>query len=153
MKKFMIFTAALVMSLCFASCKQQSEPTKDGDVKTEAVEKQDVPSLEELVSKAKAEGANWSIDQWKEASKSVLINITPMLTAIKELSDKIEKNPEDVVSVLSEMEKKQKEFDGVEKLMNEFEAAAEATENGKAVLNDEAWEKEVKKELGLPDDF
>ena len=153
MKKFMIFTAALVMSLCFASCKQQSEPTKDGDVKTEAVEKQDVPSLEELVSKAKAEGANWSIDQWKEASKSVLINITPMLTAIKELSDKIEKNPENVVSVLSEMEKKQKEFEGVEKLMNEFEAAAEATENGKAVLNDEAWEKEVKKELGLPDDF
>ena len=153
MKKFMIFTAALVMSLCFASCKQQSEPTKDGDVKTEAVEKQDVPSLEELVSKAKAEGANWSIDQWKEASKSVLINITPMLTAIKELSDKIEKNPEDVVSVLCEMEKKLKEFDGVEKLMNEFEAAAEATENGKAVLNDEAWEKEVKKELGLPDDF
>ena len=153
MKKFMIFTAALVMSLCFASCKQQSEPTKDGDVKTEAVEKQDVPSLEELVSKAKAEGANWSIDQWKEASKSVLINITPMLTAIKELSDKIEKNPENVVSVLSEMEKKQKEFEGVEKLMNEFEAAAEASENGKAVLNDEAWEKEVKKELGLPDDF
>lgn len=153
MKKFMIFTAALVISLCFASCKQQSEPTKDGDVKTEAVEKQDVPSLEELVSKAKAEGANWSIDQWKEASKSVLINITPMLTAIKELSDKIEKNPENVVSVLSEMEKKQKEFEGVEKLMNEFEAAAEATENGKAVLNDEAWEKEVKKELGLPDDF
>jgi len=149
----MIFTAALVMSLCFASCKQQSEPTKDGDVKTEAVEKQDVPSLEELVSKAKAEGANWSIDQWKEASKSVLINVAPMLNAIKELSDKIEKNPDNVVSVLTEMEKKQKEFEGVEKLLNEFEAAAEASENGKAVMSDEAWEKEVKKELGLPDDF
>ena len=120
MKKFMIFTAALVMSLCFASCKQQSEPTKDGDEKTEAVEKQDVPSLEELVSKAKAEGANWSIDQWKEASKSVLINVAPMLNAIKELSDKIEKNPDNVVSVLTEMEKKQKEFEGVEKLLNEF---------------------------------
>ena len=153
MKKFMIFTAALVMSLCFASCKQQSEPTKDGDEKTEAVEKQDVPSLEELVSKAKAEGANWSIDQWKEASKSVLINVAPMLNAIKELSDKIEKNPDNVVSVLTEMEKKQKEFEGVEKLLNEFEAAAEASENGKAVMSDEAWEKEVKKELGLPDDF
>ena len=113
----------------------------------------DVPSLEDIVAKAKAEGANWSVDQWKDASKSVMINIAPMLKAILEMTEKMEKNPDNVVSILAEMEKKQKEFEGLETLLNEFEQLAEATENGKKVMYDEAWEKEIKAELGLPDDF
>ena len=156
MKKFMIFTAALAMSLCFASCQQKSDAAKDGeqaDVKTEVAEKADVPSLEDIVAKAKAEGANWSVDQWKDASKSVMINIAPMMKAIQEMTEKMEKNPDNVVSILAEMEKKQKEFEGLETLLNEYEKVAEATENGKKVMQDEAWAKEIKAELGLPDDF
>ena len=69
------------------------------------------------------------------------------------MTEKMEKNPDNVVSILAEMEKKQKEFEGLETLLNEYEKVAEATENGKKVMQDEAWAKEIKAELGLPDDF
>ena len=55
--------------------------------------------------------------------------------------------------MLGELEAKAKEMEPFEKAMDEFSKAAEASENGKKVIDDEEWGKQVLKELGYPEDI
>lgn len=154
-RQFLVFGLAFTIAMGMASCKQKSEApaATDEQTATEQVENAQQVSIEEIVAKAKAEGANWSVDQWKSATKDMMTVLKPALLKIASMVEKMEKDPDKIVEIMAEMESLKKDYEPYEALMNEFEAAAKATENGKAVMDDEAWGDELKKELGLPDDM
>ena len=157
MKKHLLAgIVAIAVAMGMASCKQKSEaPAADAgeQAATEQVENAQLPSVEEIVAKAKAEGANWSVDQWKSAAKDMMTALKPMLLKLASMVEKMQKEPDKVGEVMSEMEGMKKDYEPYEALMKEFEEVARATENGKAVMDDEEWGKALKKELGLPDDM
>lgn len=152
-RQFLAVIVAVAVAMVMASCKQKSEaPAAAEQPAAEQVEPQQ-PSAADIVAKAKAEGANWSVDQWKSATKDMMIVMKPQLMKVAEMVEKMEKEPDKVAEIMTEMTGLQKEFEPFEKLMNEFEEVAKATENGKAVMDDEAWGDQLKKELGLPEDM
>ena len=154
MKKHLLAgIVAVAVAMGMASCKQKSEaPAAPEQAAAEQVETPK-PNAEDIVAKAKAEGANWTIDQWKSATKDMMTAMQPALLKLASMVEKMEKEPDKVAEIMADMEGLKKEYEPFEKLMNEFEEAAKATENGKAVMDDEAWGNELKKELGLPDDM
>ena len=70
-RQFLVFGLAFTIAMGMASCKQKSEaPAAAEQAETEQVETKQ-PSAEEIVAKAKAEGANWSVDEWKASTKDM----------------------------------------------------------------------------------
>jgi hypothetical protein len=153
MKKFFVGIVAIAITMGMASCKQKSEaPAAAEQAETEQVETKQ-PTIEEIVAKAKAEGANWSVDEWKSSTKDMMIALKPMLLKISEMVSQMEKDPSKAVEIMANMKALEEEFKPMENLMNEFEEIAKGTENGKAVMDDEAWGNQLKQELGLPDNM
>jgi hypothetical protein len=110
----------------------------------------------EIVAKAKTEGADWSVDQWKDAMKQALVAMKPFMESMQKLSQKTEGGEPDLnklKEVAEDLEKNKAEYDKIEKLMNEMDSIAKTTVNGKAVIDDEEWGKSVMKELGFPEDI
>lgn len=142
---------AFVLTLGMVSCKDKAPAEKAKEV-AEKVEKA-TPTLEEIIAQAKAEGANWSVDQWKDAFRNAAINMKPLLLALKEMQDKIGEDPAKAAEFIDQMKEKEAQFEGLGKLMEQFEEVANATENGKKVADDEEWGKQMLQELGLPDDL
>jgi hypothetical protein len=153
MKKFFVGIVAIAITMGMASCKQKSAaPAAAEQAETEQVETKQ-PTIEEIVAKAKAEGANWSVDEWKSSTKDMMIALKPMLLKISEMVSQMEKDPSKAVEIMANMKALEEEFKPMENLMNEFEEIAKGTENGKAVMDDEAWGNQLKQELGLPDNM
>ena len=153
MKKFFVGIVAIAITMGMASCKQKSEaPAAEEQAETVQVETKQ-PTIEEIVAKAKAEGANWSVDEWKSSTKDMMIALKPMLLKISEMVSQMEKDPSKAVEIMANMKALEEEFKPMENLMNEFEEIAKGTENGKAVMDDEAWGNQLKQELGLPDNM
>jgi ABC-type uncharacterized transport system YnjBCD substrate-binding protein len=139
MKKALVGVLALVMCLGLASCSKGSS---------------DTPSLAEIVEKAKTDGANWSIDEWKEAYRNVLLAVKPMMEEIAEIQKSV---PDDddgtkALAAIAKIAELQNKYGDVDKLMNEFTQVAESNENGKKVMEDEEFGKKLFKELGLPEE-
>ena len=152
-KHFVVFGLAIAIVMGMASCKQKSEaPAADNQAEAEQVETKQ-PSVEDIVAKAKAEGANWTVDEWKANTKDMMIALKPMLLKIGSLVEKMEKEPDKIAEIMDEMKGLEDEYKPFETLMNEFEEFAKSTENGKIVMDDEEWGNALKKELGLPDDM
>lgn len=143
------------MSISYMSCKNEAgKDAASGEQKSAVENVEQTVDLAALVEKVKAEGANWSIDEWKDAFKQVMTAVKPMLLSMKEMSTKMEKASDaDMAKIASEVEAMQKEFEPMEKAMTEFQEAAAATENGKKVIDDEEWGKQMLKELGIPEDL
>lgn len=154
MKKVLLLLVA-VMGLTMIACtsNEGTKPAAADGEKPAAEKVEEKVDINELVAKAKAEGANWSVDEWKAAFKSMLIGVKPMLDFMNDMKEKMEKGSEaDKIKMLGELEAKAKEMEPFEKAMDEFNNAAQATENGKKVADDEEWGKQVLKELGYPED-
>jgi hypothetical protein len=49
--------------------------------------------MEEIVASAKADGANWTVDQWKDAYRNMAANVKPMMDEMKEMMELLEKDP------------------------------------------------------------
>ena len=107
MKKLLLMIA-LVMSISLMSCKGDAaaDATKTGDstAAVETVEKK--VDINELVAKAKAEGANWSVDEWKAAFKDFMVAMKPMMDFMKDMQEKIEKNPAEAAKIMGDLEDK-----------------------------------------------
>ncbi len=154
MKKLIIGMLALVMCLGMNSCKKEAttEGQKEGTEQAEAKG----PALAEIVEKAKAEGANWTVDEWKEQFKNVMIAIKPMMVELNDVMKGMEggegePDPAKVAEMMSKFEEVQKKYADVDSLMDAFSKIAEGCENGKAVSDDEEWGKKMMEELGIPD--
>ena len=155
MKKIFVFMFALAMGLSISSCKQKGE-TAPADAQgeaaqTEEVAKDPVAALTEILEKAKAEGANWSVDQWKDAFKQALVAAKPMLNQLAEITGSIKEDatPEQITEAMTKAKKLEEEYKPIQQLMDQIEEIAKSTENGKAVNDDEEWGKSVMKELGI----
>lgn len=151
MKKILIgmfaFALCLGMNSCVKETKDAAEQAKD------AVEQvaEKAPALADIVAKAKAEGANWSVDEWKEQFKQVMLAIKPMMVEMSDLVKNMKDDPSKMAEMVTESENIQKKYADLSKLMDEFSEIAEATENGKIVIDDEEWGKKMMEELGIPD--
>ena len=142
MKKVLVGMLALVMCLGLASCSKESGA-----------------SLADVVAKAKTDGANWSVDEWKDAYKTAMEAVKPMMLEVSEITKSMqapegqEADPAKLAEAMGKLQELQTKYGDVEKLMDEFEKIAKGTENGKKVSEDEEWLKSVAKELGLPEDL
>lgn len=133
MKKVLLALAVMVMSLGFVSCKNSGA------------------DLKSIVEKAKTEGSKWTVDEWKTAFKDAVMAVKPAYEKMASVAKKAEgiTDASELAKVMEEMQQVQKDNADVEKLMKEFEEIAKATENGKAVADDEEFGKQVMKEAGL----
>ena len=73
-----------------------------------------------------------------------------MLSKLGDLLAQIEKDPAAAVNAMTQVQELENEFKPMEGLLNQFEDIARSTKNGKIVMDDDEWAKELKKELGLP---
>ena len=146
MKKLFIGMLALCMVMGMVSC------SKDGG----KVDPQ------EVLNKAKAEGANWDEAQWKDAVRDMFKGLTPLFDYMKDMQaqmEEVEKNGDDAeklaaaAKIMADAEAKQKEFEPLTKVMEEFEGLGEKFPVLKKVLDDEAFQAELKKEFNLPEDM
>ena len=107
MKKLLIGTVAIALCLGMNSCKNEAAATDKETPSTEQISQEtsdsngpttesteqfsdatsqttDNPSeaTADLLAKAKAEGANWSVDQWKGAFKDMMLIAKPMIIIV-----------------------------------------------------------------------
>lgn len=161
MKKYFVGLFIMAAAVCFTSCKNEAKnaPAKDGEKTEVKAEEQAAPAAEEkvelgdVIAKAKAEGANWSEDQWKAAIKDATKAMKPMLLEAQELQKKTEaaKTDEEKAALISEAAKMMEKYKDLEAQMTEFGKLIEGNPIAKKLNDDKAFEEEVKKELGLED--
>lgn len=154
MKKVLFSISLMVMGLFFVACTN-SAPKAEGEAAAkEGTEvKEEVMNLDEikaLVESATKDGANWTEAQWKDAFIKVMKAAKPMLVELKEVQKKIESaGDDDKLKVVSELTEKLEKYKDVSEQFDAFNKAAESTEIGKKLNNDENFQKEVEKELGV----
>jgi hypothetical protein len=148
------------------SCGNKAAGNKDGkdSAATEAqaeVKEEKTVDVNEVLAKAKAEGANWDEAQWKDAIKDMFRALSPMLEYFKGVEDRMKEADKGTdaekaaaaAKIMEEVEAKQKEFEPMEKAMEEFNKIAEQNPIAKKLLDDKAFQEEMKKEFNLPEDF
>lgn len=153
------FCLGLGMMSCGNNAKAgaAADSTATEEVKAEAPAKK--VDINELVAKAKAEGANWDEAQWKAAYEDMFIAMEPMIKMARDMEEKTKAaKTEDekmkiALEMLANMEKMKQEMDPLEKGMNEFEKIVEANPIAKKVSDDPAFQAEMKKKFNLPEDF
>ena len=166
MKKLVIGMFALCLTMGMLSCGNKAAGNKDGkdSAATEAqaeVKEEKTVDVNEVLAKAKAEGANWDEAQWKDAIKDMFRALSPMLEYFKGVEDRMKEADKGtdaekaaaVAKIMEEAEAKQKEFEPMEKAMEEFNKIAEQNPIAKKLLDDKAFQEEMKKEFNLPEDF
>ena len=159
MRKNFLMILAVAGMLSFTACGNKTAANAAGAdsaavaENAEADANQEV-SLADVVAKAKAEGANWSVDEWKAQFRNVAIAIKPMAVDMDAFVKKYmngdvkDLKTEDLEKEGNELEKK---YADLNKLLDEFNAIAEGTVNGKTVADDKAWGEALFKELGIPE--
>lgn len=111
-------------------------------------------SAADIVAKAKAEGANWTVDEWKAAFRDMLLKAKPMMVEIGEIEKNVDdKDPEKIMEALNKIQQIQStKYGDINKAYEEFGKVAESTPNGKIVADDEKWGMQLLKELGISGD-
>ena len=130
---------AVVMALAITtSCKQKSDDP--------------VEVVKALVEDAKANGTNWSVDEWKDAYKQAMEAVKPTFVEMNALYENVGDMSEDQ---MAELTKKAEELETKTKplfeVLEQFTDIAKSCPNGQAVENDQEWQKKMAEEIGLPD--
>lgn len=136
---FIIVAAGVFVTSCgnkSAETATEAEQTEQVAEEAPAAEAEQPASLADIVAKAKAEGANWSADDWKAQFKMALESYKTFAVAMNEAQP-------------AEMEEVTKKYADVPSLMEELANIAKQSEGGK-VITDE-WIQTTMQELGIPD--
>ena len=162
MKKVIIGMFAFCLGLGMISCgnKTAGGNTKDSTA-TAAAPVEETVKMEDVIAKAKAEGANWDEAQWKDAFKDMFKAAAPMFDYMKEMEKKLKdaESGDDAAKIaaaaeiMKEAEAKQKEFEPLSKAFEEFSNIAEKNPVAKKLMEDKAFEQEMKKEFNLPEEM
>ena len=154
MKKAFIVMMAFMLGMAVTSCKQgqKAAPT------AEEVAADPVATLNQLVEKAQAEGANWSVDEWKDAYHTAFLAMSPAMKGIYEVMQLIqgEGAATDTAAISKAMAKAkdiEAQFGKLGGIVEKFDSIGKLYPNGKTVSEDKEFEKACLKEIGLPEDF
>lgn len=146
---------ALLLSASMVSCnqKQEAQPADaaaDSTAQVAEAPAQETPDLAAIVEKIKAEGANYTEDQWKEVIGQALLATKPQLVEMAEALKKLEAGD---ASAAAELEKisDSEESKKLEKDMKALEEALAAFPLAKKISEDEAWINEFKQKNEIPD--
>lgn len=140
--------STLLSTLFVTSCKHTSDKVEivySSPKVADDYEKEDVPSLSAVVARAKAEGADWSVREWKTQYRQALLGYKPVAVANAEFS----KNVGGGIRLSSRNMKLVSLYPAYSKLMNEFASLAEKSKGGKEI--EKEWVQKMKDELGVPD--
>ena len=152
MKKTLVVMMAFVLGLAITSCKQAPKA-----VDPEAAAADPAQTLTELVEKSKAEGANWSVDEWKNAYKTAMAAVAPQMQELGAIMESIKGGPDQEVDtakvsqVMEKMEELGKKFQPLQDILNQFDSISRSYPNGKAVAEDKEFEKQMMEEFKIPD--
>ena len=108
-------------------------------------------ALEEIVAKARANGALWTVDEWKLQTKNIFVVMTPFFKQMGDMQKMAEENPDNVAAAMASVAQLEQEMEPYEKLLEEFGTLAQATEAGKVVMEDDEWAEQMMRELGIPE--
>ena len=150
MKKFWIGMLGLLLVFCVTSCKKSEEPKQEEKVTEQKVDK---ATIEDILAKAKADGAKWTEAEWKDNVKKVITGIAPIYKKIGDLQKEMGdgEDPAKAAQYIGELTKVMEEFEPYDNLFDTLDSIANTSEVGKAVINDSTWMKGVMKELGIDD--
>lgn len=135
---FIIVAAGMFVVSCGdknAETTTEAEQTEQVAKETPAAEAEQLASLADIVAKAKAEGANWSADEWKAQFKAALEAYKPFAEAM----DKAQP---------AELEEITKKYADYPALIKEFASIAKQAEGGKDITDE--WIQTTMQELGVP---
>lgn len=135
---FIIVAAGLFVTSCgnkSAESATEAEQTEQVTEEAPAAEAEQPASLADIVAKAKAEGANWSADEWKEQFKQALEAYKPFAVAMNEAQP-------------ADMEEITKKYADFPSLIKEFASLAKQAEGGKDITDE--WIQTTMQEVGVP---
>ena len=110
---------------------------------------EELQRLEDIVTRARTESGQWTEEEWKANLRFAMIAIAPLLKQVQDYQAIIGDDETKAAEYINELSSLLEVFEPYEKLFDELDALANASEIGKAVLEDPEWEKEVTEELGL----
>ena len=147
MKKTVFIIALAASGLFVASCgSKTAEPAAGEDQaeqvaeeaaaeETAAEEAEQPASLADIVADAKANGANWSADEWKTQFKKALEAYKPFAVAMNEAQP-------------AQLEEITKQYADFPTLIKEFAGLAQKADGGKDITDE--WIQATMQELGIP---
>ena len=142
MKKTVFIIALAASGLFVASCGSKTAEPAAGEDQTEQVaeeaaaeEAEQPASLADIVADAKANGANWSADEWKTQFKKALEAYKPFAVAMNEAQP-------------AQLEEITKQFADFPTLIKEFAGLAQKADGGKDITDE--WIQATMQELGIP---
>ena len=136
---FIIVAAGLLVVSCGdknAETTTEAEQTEQVKEEAPATEAEQPASLVDIVAKAKAEGANWSADEWKAQFKTALETYKTFAVAMNEAQP-------------TELEEISKKYADYPALMKELASIAKQAEGGKDITDE--WIQTTMKELDIPE--
>lgn len=152
MKKTLVVMMAFMLGLAITSCKQGPKVVDAAEAAADPAK-----TLTELVDKAKAEGANWSVDEWKDAFKTAMACVAPTMKEVQDLTNSLqtkegeEPDTAKLAEVMTKLGELKVKYDPIENLISQFDSISKSYPNGKAVSDDKEFEKAMMKEFGLED--
>lgn len=146
---------ALLLCVSMVSCnqKQEAQPADaaaDSTAQVAEAAAEQTPDLAAIIEKAKAEGANWTEDQWKEALGQSLLAVKPTLVKMQELAKKLEGGDTSAAAEMAAFTESE-EAKKFEADMKAFDEIVEKNPIAKKISEDEAWVNEFKEKNGIPD--
>lgn len=151
MKKSLLVLMSFILGLSIVSCKQTP---KVADATEVAANPQ--KALTELIEKAKTDGANWSVEEWKDAFKVAMTAVAPTMKEVQSLTkEAVSKDGEPdstkFVEIMTKLEELRKTYEPIEHLIDQFDSISKSYPNGKTVSEDKEFEKAILNEFGLED--
>ena len=136
---FIIVAAGMFVVSCGgdknAETATEAEQTEQVAKEAPAAEAEQPASLADIVAKAKAEGANWSADEWKTQFKKALEAYKPFAVAMNEAQP-------------AQLEEITKQYADFPTLIKEFAGLAQKADGGKDITDE--WIQATMQELGIP---
>ena len=157
MKKAFVVLMAFMLGMAVTSCNQGQKAAPVAGA-AEEVEANSEETLNQLVEKAQAQGANWSIDEWKDAYRSAFVVMAPAMKDMYEVMQAVqaEDAATDTAAIskaLAKAKKIEEEYGKIGIIVEKFDSIGKLYPNGKTVSEDKEFEKQLLKEIGLPEDF
>ncbi len=108
---------------------------------------EELQRLEDIVTRARTESAQWTEEEWKANLRFAMLAIAPLLKQVQDYQEMIGDDETKAAEHINELSSLLEVFEPYQKLFDELDALANASEIGKAILEDPEWEKEVTEEL------